>query len=185
MVFILLDTNILQWQGIQGKLIYDNTLPVEDEQHLADKYGPAMVEELLSLRDVIHVAQRGSLPIAISEISLREFLNTKDPTKRGELANWALEMLDWWNQNRDFLVDPNKDVDSIRSEILQSGKLSFLPHEGDRALVAEALSLGCDTLLTLDKKSIIRFQAKLMKLGLDGLTPSEFVQKYGDAMAGA
>ena len=151
MVFILLDTNILQWQERKGEVVYDNTLSAEDEQDLTDEYGPTIIEDLLSLRDIMLVAQRGSLPIAISEISLNEFLNTRDASKRGQLTNWAFEMLDFWHQNREFLVDPNKDVDSIRSEILQRGKLSFLPHDGDRALVAEALALGCDTLLTLDR----------------------------------
>ena len=183
MVFILFDTNILQWQERKGEMIHDSTLSAEDEQLLAEEHGPRIVEELLSLRDLMLIAQRGSLPMAISGVSLNEFLKTRDTKKRGQLANWTLEMLDWWSQNREFLVDPNKDVNAIRLEIFQSGKLSFLPHTGDRALVAEALALGCDTLLTLDSKSIIRFRTELKKLGVDALTPSEFAQKHRDAMA--
>ncbi len=136
------------------------------------------LRELDALRQIVGILQRGSVPVAVSERSLEEFLRLLNPSKRSRLVTWAYELLDWWRGNRDALLKREVDERREAEDLVQSGRLDFLPDYSDRLLVAEALVLGCDTFLTLDRKTIIRFREQIQTLGLEALTPAEFVDRY-------
>lgn len=144
-----------------------------------------MVLELDALRQIVFVLQRGSLPVAISSESLKEILKTPDQIKRTRLANWNLELLEWWETNRKSMKSP--DVDGLKKarRIVTSGKLNFLTGVEDRLLIAEALISGCDTFLTFDRKTILSHKKKLAQFGIDVLSPVEFIDKYRKEIGGA
>jgi len=56
---------------------------------------------------------------------------------------------------------------------LKVNQLTFLPDKGDRQIVAEAFSLGCDTFLTTDRHTIWKYKAKLKTRDFEIVRPSE------------
>jgi hypothetical protein len=185
MVFIFLDTNIVQCLWSFGEFLYDSSISEEDVKKAEMKWGAQLVQELGALHDIVFVAQRGSLPIAVSMLSVDEFEKTPNRVKRSSLVDWGVELLEWWIVNRREVVPSGFDEEQEAQRLLAQGRLDFLPDHMDRRIVAEALALGCDTLLTLDKKTILKYKDDLSRLGLDALLPSEFVEKYKEQMAGA
>lgn len=185
MVFIFLDTNVVQCLWSFGEFLYDSHISEEDVKKAERKWGAQLVQEVRALHDIVFVAQRGSLPIAISMLSVDEFEKTPNRVKRSSLMDWGVELLEWWIVNRRNLVPSSFDEEQEAQRLLGQGRLDFLPDHMDRRIVAEALVLGCDTLLTLDDKTILRYKDELLKLGLDALSPTEFVEKYKEQMAGA
>lgn len=185
MVFLFFDTDIIQNLNSFGEFIFDNYLPDDKFMRIKQKFGSRMVLELDALRQIVFVLQRGSLPVAISVESLRELLKTLNQSKRNELVNWSLELLEWWEINRKYMKSPNVDELEKARKLIMSGKLDFLRDFGDRLLIAEALILGCDTFLTFDRRTILIHKKELTKVGIDALSPREFVDKYRLEMSGA
>lgn len=183
---IFFDTNILQLLQTCGEAIFDNYLRPGEEERLRKYHGDKSVREVLALCDIVHVLRRGSLSVAVSVESLREVTGVLNPNKRSKLQGWLLEMIDWSQQRLTQITDFDlRDLDRIKDEIIQSGRLSFLPDANDRNLMAEALALSCHTFLTLDERTILRYRVQLNSLGIDALLPSEFVEKHAREMAGA
>lgn len=151
---------------------------------IKQKYGSEMFLELDALRQIVFVLQRGSLPVAISVKSLREFLKISNRVKRNHLVNWNLELLEWWEINKKYVKVP--DVNQLRKarRLVNSGKIDFLTDSEDKLLVAEALVLGCNTFLTFDRKTVLCHKKKLARFGIDVLNPREFVNKYRLEMSG-
>ena len=86
--------------------------------------------------------------------------------------------------NRKYMKPP--DMSELESrKIVMSGKVDFLEDFEDKLLVAEVLVLGCDTFLTFDRKTVLIHKKELAKVGIDVLSPREFVNKYRLEMSGA
>lgn len=132
-----------------------------------------MVLELEALRQIVFVLKRGSLLVAISVESLREFLKISNRLKRNRLVNWNLELLEWWKINRKHMKSLDKNELEARKAVMD--KLDFLEDFEDRLLIAEALMLGCDTFLTFDRRTILIHKKELSKIGINVLSPREFV----------
>ena len=177
MVFLFLDTNIIQWLGRFGEAIFDNLLGEDLRRRIKKRHGEQALGELESIRHIAQTAQRGSLPIALSERSAKEFMRSSQPDKRHRLVVWAGELISWWRTTRESLLDPNFDEAEEALALVESARLDFLPDYQDRLLIAEAIVLGCDIFLTLDKKTILRFRRKIIPLGLVPMTPAEFVRR--------
>ncbi len=178
MVFLFLDTNMIQWLGRFGEAIFDNVLREGLRRRIKTRHGEQALDELESMRRIAQIAQRGSLPIAVSERSVREFLRTSQPDKRHRLVVWADELISWWRANRVSLLGHDFDESAEVLALSESTRLDFLPDYDDRLLIAEAMVLGCDIFLTLDRKTILRFRRKVIPLGLEPMTPAEFVRTY-------
>lgn len=185
MVFLFFDTNIIQNLARFGEFIFDNYLSPDIESSTKKKFGSRMILELDALRQITFVLQRGSLPVAISVESLREILKTPNQSKRNELVNWGIGLLEWWKINRKYMKSLNANELEKSRKLVASGRLDFLEHFEDRLLIAEALTLGCDTFLTFDRRTIIIHKKELAKFGIDVLSPREFVDKHGLEMSAA
>jgi len=185
MVFLFFDTNVIQNLNSFGEFIFDNYLSGDEFMMNQQEFGLEMILELDALRQIMFVFQRGSLPVAISAESLKELCKTPNTLKRDKLVSWGLELLNWWRQNRKHVK--SLDVYKLKKarRLAMSKKLSFLKDFGDRLLIAEALILGCDTFLTFDRKTILTHKKELAKIGIDVLSPREFVDKYQLMMSGA
>lgn len=184
MVFLFLDTNIIQALHDFGEFIYDNYLSNYQSERIKQEFGSKMLSELDALRQIVFVIQRGSLPVAISVKSLRELLKISNQPKRDGLASWNFELIGWWGENKRNMKFPEKNELEEATELVASGKLGFLKHFEDRFLIAEALVLECDTFLTLDRRTILVHKEELTKFGIDALSPREFVDKYQQEMSG-
>jgi len=178
MVFLFFDTNIIQNLACFGEFIFDNYLSHDIESSIKKKFGSRMILELDALRQITFVLQRGSLPVAISVESLREILKTSNQSKRNELVNWGIELLEWWKINRKYMKSLNANQLENSRKLVASGKLDFLKNYEDRLLIAEALTLGCDTFLTFDRRTILIHKKELAKFGINVLSPREFVDKH-------
>lgn len=186
MVFILFDTDIVQRMATYGEFLYDGAMDASATHRVSGRHGAHEVHELSALREILRVAQRGSLPIAVSERTVQELARTRNQEKRMKLLPWALELLDWWISNRSSLVKlTSRRIAERIDRHLNSGRLDFLPDPGDRWLIAEALVIGCDTFLTMDRKTILVHHRRLHGLGVDALSPYDFVQKYRHHLAAA
>jgi hypothetical protein len=185
MVFILLDTNIVQRMLSYGEFLFDYAMEGSAARRVSSMHGEHELHEINALREILFVAKRGGLPVAISEKSLDELSNTPDPAKRGDLVAWAVELRNLWLSNKKFLKLTPRKIAGRAERHMKSGRLDFLPDEGDRRLIAEAIALGCDTFLTMDRRTVLRDHRRLHDLGIDALSPYQFVQKYRDHLAAA
>ncbi len=174
---MFLDTNVIQWLERFGESVFDNYLPDGERDRIAGPYGEHAVRELEALQDIVAVLQRGSIPVAVSEVSLEEFLRLRNSVKGSKLIDWVLELLYWWRTNRDA-IGIRIEEQKAPEHLVRSGRLNFLPDYPDRLLVAEAIVFGCDTFLTLDRRTILRFKRQIKAYGPTPLSPLEFSEMY-------
>lgn len=177
----MLDTSIIQRMLTYGEFLYDGHMDEEEAKRRAKRHGVHELHEMDSLRVIIRVMQRGSLPVAIAEWSVEEQLRSGDMDK----ADWVLQLYYRWKETEHDLEIDRRRVVRRAALLLDAGRLSFLPDDGDRRIVAEALALGCDTLISMDRKTILRHHIKLHEMGLDAVSPAQFVEKNWDRLAGA
>ncbi len=142
-VFILLDTDIIQRMATYGEFLYDGSMPEDRIARTVRRHGSHEMHEMSALREILFVLRRGSLPVVVSDWSIRELSQTGNPSKREPLVAWAHELRDWWLANDSFAkLTPRKAAGRIERH-LNSGKLDFLQNQGDRRLFAEAIPGPC------------------------------------------
>jgi len=158
---IFLDSSTLQVLYDYGSFVYDGEPLAPNASILRMPDGQ---EDLEALRKIVQVGGRAQFQLALSDNSLREVDAKSDPGYLG----WAFEVRDYWEQ---CLEDSDFDYGSpLVARFLQAPDFGYLG-EGDRELLKDAVVLGCDAFLTMDKK-LCRNSAHLEKwLSMRVLTP--------------
>jgi hypothetical protein len=139
---IFLDSSCLQTLYRYGPFIYENEPLDPDDRIHSDPQGLA---KLLDLRDIMRCAQRGPFHFAVSEHTLEEVERADDPG----YMRWALEMLGHWDLclQQDGPPRPNSKA------LAKIDRRSFdYLGAADRVLLKDAISVDCDTFLTMENK---------------------------------
>ena len=137
---IFLDSSTLQTLQDYGGFIYENEELERDDPIRRDPAGP---DKLDALRWIMRVAQRAPFQFALSENSFREVVRKNDP----RYLQWAHDVLDLWLA---CLEDIGSAGGSPQlAALVDSGSYGYLS-SGDRALLKDAILLGCDTFLTME-----------------------------------
>jgi hypothetical protein len=139
---IFLDSSALQALQSYGGFICENAALDAAARIHRD---PTGVDKLTSLRCIMEVAQRAPFQFALSHNSFLEV------TRRGDARylQWAYDVLDHW---RACLEEaPSPAVDLKIAATTDTSSYNYLG-TGDRALIKDALLLGCDSFLTMENK---------------------------------
>ncbi len=81
-----------------------------------------------------------------------------------------------WTPSRLALRGPG--VESVEEIVTDGGPLGFLPDEGDRRLMRDALLANIPAVLTLDRRTLWSHREALGSLGVEVLQPSELLRMY-------
>ncbi len=139
---IFLDSSTLQTLQSYGGFLYEN-----EELDAADRIhrDPVGIRKLTALRCIMQVAQRAPFQFALSDSSFLEV------TRRGDAhyLQWAYDVLDHWRTCLEEVPSPAADLKI--AAMIDKGSYNYLG-TGDRALLKDALLLGCDSFLTMENK---------------------------------
>ncbi|MDB5763954.1 MAG: hypothetical protein JWQ21_2949 [Herminiimonas sp.] len=160
---IFLDSSTLQTLQDYGGFLYENESLTPSDRIHRDARG---IQKLDALRFIMAVTERAQFEFALSENSLFEV------QKRGDLSylNWAYDVLDHW---RACLTESERLITGAslvnRIDPTAFGYLGT----GDRVLLEDALSLDCDTFMTMENKLPKNAGHIKKALGIRVFTPVE------------
>ncbi len=158
---IFLDSSTLQTLQSYGGFIYENDpVPESDRIYI----NPLGVPNLEALRWIMRVAERAPFEFALSKNSLREVERRNDAS----YLQWAYDVLDHWLT---CLEESWSDLqDAGRAVAIESPAYGYLGC-GDRALLKDAMFLGCDAFLTMENRLPRNAEHLTRTLGIRVLSP--------------
>jgi hypothetical protein len=160
---IFLDSSILQTLQKYGGFVYEyETIEVEDRIY-RDQNG---ITKLEALRSIMRVSERAPFEFALSNNSLNEVRAKGDAC----YLQWAYDVLDHWLACLENIGEVTGNVKSLTT--INSNAYNYLGH-GDRALLIDALRLGCDAFLTFENRLPKNANHIKKTLGLQVLSPAE------------
>lgn len=137
---IFLDTSVLQTIQDYGPFVFEGEpIPPGDRIHKI----PEGREQLEALQHLFQIVDRGPFEFALSEGSLKEV----DAKRDSGFLRWAHDVLDHWS-----VCTEENGLPEVPQEILiacDSPTLNFIS-AADRILIRDAVTLGCDSLLTME-----------------------------------
>lgn len=176
---IFFDTNVVQNLWSFGEFVYDNYLSPEAAAKLQN-LGQQVAEDVEALATLMQLGRRGGWPIAVSQRTLDELDRISDSNKRHHVAAWGWEIADYFAENLRSGMGFNSSEKGIYQryavELYENNRLGFLPHVNDRLLLLDAIALGCDVFLTMDYRSIWKFQTQIAELGISVMRPVELLR---------
>lgn len=196
---ILLDTCVLQDLAWVERKIAGGAGIWTDERiaELRARYGRAMAEELFVLGEMWDELQNGAGYFWLVATSSRDEVERVAGAKAEDIRDifdyfaGHQECIQWafgWsiapgalegNAGRPSpLILRGLDVQTVEEISADDGPLAFLPDLGDRLLVRDALLANVPTILTLDRRSFWRHRARLCKLGVEVVLPTELSARY-------
>jgi hypothetical protein len=158
---IFLDSSVLQALQSYGGFIYENEA-LDSGDHIHQD--PAGVDKLEALRSIMQVAERAPFEFALSDNSFLEVTQRGDP----RYLQWAYDVLDHWLVCIEESRSPTGDAKI--AALIDSESYNYLG-AGDRALIKDALLLGCDSFLTMENKLPRNADHIRRTLGLRVLSP--------------
>ena len=160
---IFLDSSALQTLQTYGGFLYENEpLLREDRIHL----DPKGILKLEALRFIMQVAERAPFEFALSSNSLVEVRGKGD----SRYVQWAYDVLDHWLACLDGPEGPCGSAAALAA--IDSNSYDYLG-AGDRALLKDAIALGCDAFLTMENKLSKNADHIERTLGIRILSPIE------------
>jgi len=139
---IFLDSSALQTLQTYGGFLYENEpLLREDRIHL----DPKGILKLEALRFIMQAAERAPFEFALSNDSFIEVRRKGD----SRYLQWAYDVLDHWMACLDESKEPCGNPAALAA--IDSNSCDYLG-AGDRALLRDAIALGCDAFLTMENK---------------------------------
>jgi hypothetical protein len=161
-----------------GEFIYDNYLSPEVASRL-QTLGQRVAEDLEALAILMQLGKRGGWPIAVSQRTLDELDRIPEPNKRYHVMAWGWEIANYFEEGLDYgkraYLYETQTHQRRATQLYESNKLGFLPHDKDRWLLLDAIALGCEVFLTMDYHSIWKFRTQIADLGILVMRPTEFL----------
>jgi hypothetical protein len=147
---ILLDTMIVNYLAKYGGFMWDG-------QELPEDLPRQLQGQLESLRMLMRISARASLPFALSRAVLAEARSA---------FPWSIELDSYWQQlRRDYSIEDRRP--------LPAGTWDFAP-VSDRPILEEAWASGCQAVLTNDRRLLSQQrQVRALRLGLLLITPTQ------------
>jgi hypothetical protein len=166
---VFLDTNVVN-------VVLDYGEAIHECMEIPEGLDSRLKEDIEALRGIFATGQRAFWQFAISPLTYREIIRTKNCSRRHELANWFFEI---WNYWREFLHSADNlpsfsEAEEERLHLISSGILEVLPDMNDRVLLCDAVVYRCDAFCTIDWSTILRYREKLQDLPMRILTPKEW-----------
>jgi hypothetical protein len=166
---VFLDTCVVNRLVDFGEYYFDGYLGDEPEA----EYVRRPIEDrqdIDALHAIVQVFQRASMPLYVTPTTLDEVKQAN----RSFLDSYAWELFHhWWDwgdpEVRRRLMDSNFE-ERVQK---QYDLLKCFRGTKDRRLIAEAIVLGCDVFLTVDRRSICKKRARADTLPLRILRPVE------------
>ena len=116
-----------------------------------ERRSPEDQADIEALHDILVVYQRACMPLYVTETGLKEVAEAR----RVNLASYAWEVFDHWRSWGDPQLWKRCSSPSFAREAHElAATLTAFRDEADRLLVAEAITMGCDVFLTVDRKSL-------------------------------
>lgn len=144
---VFLDSSTLQTLQDYGEFIYDGG---EIEQESKIWSIPDGFKNVEALRQIMLVGHRGSLQLALSDSSLKEVMDRG----RNDYLQWALEMLDYWENCLAAYDDSGVAFSGQGAELskkIQEKQFGYLSTK-DAILIQDDVMLECDVFLTMERK---------------------------------
>lgn len=158
---IFLDSSTLQTLQTYGGFLYEyEVLDGSDRIHR----DPLGVSKLEALRNIMQIAERAPFEFALSENSFVEVSRRDDH----RYLQWAYDVLDHWLVC--FEESGWAAGDAELAALVDTPSYSYLG-AGDRALIKDAILLGCDAFLTMENKLPRNANHIRKTLGLSVLSP--------------
>lgn len=159
---VFLDSSCLQNIQAYGEFIFDGAALQERARIHRVPHG---VEDLEALRVIFAIGQRAPFELALSEGSFSEVTAKGDPS----YLDWANEVLAYWHQCLDSSGLP--DPASTFADALRTSKFGYLSKK-DARLIRDAVIVGCDVFLTMDRRLAENHEHLQRELDLRVLTPA-------------
>jgi hypothetical protein len=165
---VFLDSSTLQALLDYGAFIWENEpIPEWDKIH----GHPHLLRNVEALRLIFRVNERADWQFALSSNSLEEVKAKTD----GRYLSWAYDVLDHWHVCLEESQEPLSSY-APKAARLDDSSVGYLG-SGDRELLKDAISFGCDTFLTMEAR-LPKNSAKIEALtGLRVLTPTDYWAK--------
>ncbi len=160
---IFLDSSALQALQVYGGFLYENEELCPTDRIHRDPRGFMKLE---ALRSVMLIAERAHFEFALSDNSFAEVERRGDP---GYLR-WAYDVLMHWLVCLEESHVGERDTLAIAA--VDSGSYGYLG-AGDRALLRDALYLGCDSFLTMENRLPKNADHLQKTLGIRVMSPIE------------
>lgn len=139
---ILLDSSTLQTLQTYGQFLFEDRAIRAEDPICRD---PSGVNKLTALRFVLKVAQRAPFEFVLSKSNLLEVKRRNSVP----YLQWAHEVHGHWV--RGGVASEPRDINASALAAVESASFNYLG-DGDRALLRDAVALGCDTFLTMENK---------------------------------
>lgn len=170
---IFLDSNVLQCLQDYGGCIF------EHESFVRCGRSGASREDVSALQGIALFIQRDAFEFALSERSLQEVVDRRDP----RYLQWAFDVLDHWEACIEHVGSPFRGTALQSAEELDRREFNYVSVK-DRALLRDALALECDTFLTLERKLPRHAEHLSRKLAIEVVRPPELWQRLQPHLRG-
>jgi hypothetical protein len=157
---VFLDTNVVNLLVKYSEQVFEQAAIPSD----LDRTRALDTEALMH---VFHVGARANWDILASRKTLGEIDQTPDPDMRGDLLDYAIQLVGPPGDDSAFAA-------SFGRRLVDAPFVSALPDPNDRELIGNAIGLGCDVFCTCDRRTIISKRERLRQLPLRILTPAEW-----------
>lgn len=158
---VFLDTNVINIIVKHAAEIFDGELIDTNDQTLAC--------DIEALRHVFFVGARANWDIRASQKVIDEISNTKNDALRGDLLEYAIQILNSGLSEEDRRFGVN-----FGRKLIDAPFAAALPDAADRQLIGNAIGFGCDSFCTCDRTTIINKRHQLKQIPLRILTPAEW-----------
>lgn len=153
---VFIDSSVLQNIHRYGEVLFEDQALGAEAHVRKMEQGP---EEIVALRKVLLVANRGDFQFVVSRNSLKEVARKADSS----FLDWAREMFWHWEESLAWTGIKHVEEAGKTATKLDSNKFAYLS-AGDRALLRDAILVSCDAFLTMDfrlRKNSFHLQQEL------------------------
>ncbi len=166
---IFLDSSTLQTLLTFGEHVYDGAKPLPST---VGRLSPSGSDDLSAFRDLMQVAQQGSILLLLSDTSVEEVL----ASRRASYISWLGEWLDKLSYDGRIpgAYRPSGRGYAIALR-LKSSAFNFLSRK-DLSLLYDALALECGVFLTMDGRLAKNGDTLRRQLGIHVLRPHQFLR---------
>lgn len=162
---IFLDTGVVQYLLRYGEAVFENAALPSDNRLNEIPSGLADVE---ALRRFCFVNQRNAFELVVSDNSVKEVLAAGEP----KFASWLMELMNYWYTiQASYEGSVVNGAGASKRARLTAREFGYLSNK-DRALVADACEMECDTFLTVDRRLARNAEHLRREVGMSIVTPT-------------